>query len=153
MKKLIIIILAMTLVMPVAVHADNNLSDMSIADLDHLLKSVQEEILTKSEWTEVELPVGFYVVGEDIPEGHWTRTTQDWALAEYFSKTDETGKNADILNGAYYSVALGAPGNMMESVYNTRETDIELKAGFYFTVSFNPVVFKPYTGRNSPFFN
>ena len=153
MKKLITIILIMLLTIPVSVHADYNLSDMSISDLNQLLKSVQKEILTKSEWTEVELPVGFYVIGEDIPEGHWTITTNDYALVEYFSKTDETGKTADMLNGAYYGATLGVPGNMLESVYNTEEIDIELKTGFYFTVSFNSVIFKPYTGRKSPFFN
>ena len=153
MKKLIVIILALILVMPITVRADYPLSDMSVGDLEQLLKSVQKEILSKSEWTEVELPVGFYVVGEDIPEGHWTITTNDYALIEYFSKTDATGKTADALNGVYYSVALGAPGNDMETIYNTNEIDIELKNGFYFTVSFRSVIFKPYTGRKSPFFN
>ena len=63
MKKLIVIILALILVMPITVRADYPLSDMSVGDLEQLLKSVQKEILSKSEWTEVELPVGFYVVG------------------------------------------------------------------------------------------
>ena len=153
MKKLITVFLIIVLIMPAVVSAENPFSEFPVDQLYIILSAVREEILLKSEWTEVELPVGFYVIGEDIPEGHWTITTNDYALVEYFSKTDETGKTADMLNGAYQGAALGVPGNMLESMYNTEEIDIELKKGFYFTVSFNSVIFKPYTGRKSPFFN
>ena len=101
MKKLITVFLIIVLIMPAVVSAENPFSEFPVDQLYIILSAVREEILLKSEWTEVELPVGFYVIGEDIPEGHWTITTNDYALVEYFSKTDETGKTADMLNGAY----------------------------------------------------
>ena len=154
MKKLFAVVLILTMLSSVALAALPDLSGLSLDELHQLRKNVSKEILSRSQWTEVEVPTGFYVVGEDIPAGHWmiSPMEQDYALLEYFEKTDETGKNADIF-GPYYGVSLGSPGNMLESMYNIQETDIELQAGYYIHIQFGSVIFKPFTGRKSPFFN
>ena len=153
MKKLITIILILTMLLPVVALADlPDISGLSLEELHQLRENICKEILSKSQWTEVEVPVGFYVVGEDIPAGHWTIRPVDMAMFEYFSKTDDTGKKADLY-GTYYYETLGVPGNRMETLYKTQEIDIELKEGYFINISHGSVIFEPFTGRKSPFFN
>jgi hypothetical protein len=153
MKKLITIILILTMLLPVVALADlPDISGLSLEELHQLRENICKEILSKSQWTEVEVPVGFYVVGEDIPAGHWTIRPIDMAMIEYFSKVDDTGKNADY-SGSYFSETLGVPGNRLEQLYKTQEIDIELKEGYFVHIDIGNVVFEPFTGRKSPFFN
>jgi len=154
MKKLITVILILAMLLPAAALAVTDLSGMSMEELLELQDSVRAEILSRSQWESVTVPVGYYVVGVDIPEGHWTiKCPENYALIEYYSDTDESGKNADPFGRMYFGICLGAPGNQLESIYNQPETDIELKAGYYVHISEYPLVFEPFTGRQSPFFN
>ena len=151
MRKLAIIIIVIVM-LPVISFAEFDLSSMSLEELQTLRENVCSEILSRSKWDSVTVPAGFYVVGEDIPAGHWTIKYKDpWALVTYFSKTDETGKNPDIFSG-YYAATIGAPGNELESIYNLKEIDLDLQSGFYLTIDYGSVVFEPFTGRISPFF-
>lgn len=153
MKKAIILILILCL-LPIISLADVDLSSMSIEELQSLRKNICSEILSRSNWDSVVVPTGFYVIGEDIPAGHWTIRYKDpWSIVTYFSKTNETGKNPDYLSGVSYSANIGAPGNELETLYNLKEIDLELKSGFYLTVEMGSVVFEPFVGRTSPFFN
>ena len=153
MKKMLAIILILCL-LPIISLADVDLSSMSIDELQSLRKNICSEILSRSKWNSVTVPSGFYVVGEDIPAGHWTiRYSDPWSIVTYFSKTDETGKSPDYWGGVCYSANIGAPGNELESLYNLKEIDLDLKPGYYLTVEMGSVIFEPFTGRTSPFYN
>ena len=154
MKKLLAIILAVTMLLPTVALSDlPDLSSLSLEELHELRKTVCAEILSRSQWESVTVPPGFYVIGEDIPAGHWTIKYKDpYAAVLYFTKADATGKNPDYFNGgAVYQANIGAPGNDLESLYNLKETDIDLIAGCYLTIEFGSVIFEPFTGRTSPF--
>ncbi len=155
MKKLYALLLAFVMLFTIssAYAGLPDITGLSLTELDTLRKNISKEILSRSQWGEVTVKAGFYVVGEDIPAGHWTITCpKEYSIVEYFSKTDETGRNADIFDGAYYSANMGAPGNQLESLYSLQEIDLELKEGYYVSIMLSPVVFKPFTGRQSPFF-
>ena len=154
MGKCIAVILMLALLLPTVASAAD-LAGVSLDELYELRKAVSAEILSRSKWDSVTVPPGFYVVGEDIPAGHWTikYTPKSYAIVMYFSKTDETGKNPDVLYGSYYQANIGAPGNDLETLYDMKEVDLELKEGFYLSIQFASVVFEPYTGRKSPFFD
>ena len=160
MKKLITMLLILALLLPAVALAeltrpsDNipDLSGMTLAELEDLRKAVCSEILSRSKWESVTVPAGFYVIGEDIPAGHWTiRYNDPYAVVIYFTKANETGRVPDYFNGSAFQVNIGAPGNELDGLYNIRETDIDLKPGCFLTVEFGSVIFEPFTGRKSPF--
>ena len=153
MRKLIAFLLVMIFIIPSTVCAEN-LSQMSLDELYALRQKISSEILSRSKWESVTVPPGFYVVGEDIPAGHWTikYTPNSYSVVLYFSKTDETGKNPNYFDGSVYQANIGSPGNDLETLYNLTEIDLDLQEGFYLSIDLGSVVFEPFTGRPSPFF-
>ncbi len=156
MKKFIAVILIISMILPAVSLADlPDISNLSIDELYLLQGNVAKEILSRSEWTEVTVPVGYYVIGEDIPEGHWTikYTTGECSLIEYYKEADETGKRPKDTLYDYVSFAIGDPNSKLSSIYDMEHIDLDLKAGYHLVISFGAVIFEPFTGRNSPFFN
>lgn len=154
MKKLLCVLLALLILFPVAAAADENrFAFCSLDELYQIRKELNSEIMSRYSWEEVTVPAGFYVVGEDIPAGHWTISFSPgtYAQIEYFKETDETGKQVRNALVNYYYQMLCDPENEMSSVSKIQEIDLELKEGYYFVVHYYPVIFKPYTGRPSPF--
>ena len=154
MKKLLCVLLALLILSPVSVHADENrFASCSLDELYQIRKELNSEIMSRYSWEEVTVPVGFYVIGEDIPAGHWTISYSPgtYAHIEYFKETDETGKMVRDLFVNYYNETLCDPENEMATIAKIQEIDLELKEGYYFIVTYDPVIFKPYTGRPSPF--
>ncbi|MBR2853929.1 MAG: hypothetical protein IKE81_06390 [Clostridia bacterium] len=153
MKKLFLSI-CILLLCPAFALAELDFSSYCVDDLYSILNSVRAEILSKSQWEEVTVPVGFYVVGEDIPEGHWTikYSPGEYSLIEYFHNTDSSGKRpADTIYDYYYD-GIGDPSTELSSVYDLTEIDLVLQKGFHLVVNYGPVIFTPFTGRPSPFF-
>ena len=67
MKRLSGILIALVLLFTFAIAED--LSSMSFDDLIALQKKIAAEIMTRPEWKKVEVPVGVWRIGEDIPAG------------------------------------------------------------------------------------
>ena len=155
MKKLITIILILALLLPAAAMAENPLAEYSLEQLHLMRQYICQEILSRSEWSEVTVKPGYYVVGEDIPAGHWTVTYSqgEVGILEYFKEADETGiKPADDLYDCK-AFLVGDPNHSLASIYNVTEFDITLDDGYHVNISMGPVVFKPFAGRQSPFFD
>ena len=153
MKRLFSLICSL-LIFPVVAFAEYDFSSFGVDELYAILNSVRSEILSKSQWEEVTVPVGFYVVGEDIPEGHWTIKyfPGEYSLIEYFHNTDSSGKRpADTIYDYYYD-GIGDPSSELASVYDLTEIDLVLQKGFHLVVNYGSVIFTPFTGRPSPFF-
>lgn len=70
MKKLICIVMIMCLFPVVSLAED--LSSMSYEDLIALSQRIATEIMSRSEWKEVEVPPGTYEIGKDIPAGEYS---------------------------------------------------------------------------------
>lgn len=154
MKKLIVVSLILALILPVAAPAENQFSEYTVDQLYLILNDVRKEILQKSQWDEVTVPPGYYVIGEDIPVGHWTikYSTGEVSLIEYFKNPDSTGiMPADSLSD-YESWAIGDPDNSLSSIYDKKEIDLQLTDGYHLNISVGSVIFVPFTGRQSPFF-
>lgn len=67
-------------------HAETfDLSGMSYDELIALHKQVSIAIMQSDEWKEVTVPVGEYVVGEDIPAGAYTLTAHNLTDIEVYS--------------------------------------------------------------------
>ena len=155
MKKLFLFLLVLVLVPVFSVADGVDLSAMSLEELYALRSSVSAEILSRSQWESVTVPEGFYVVGEDIPAGHWTirYVPGEASVIEYFLNTDATGKQpADILHD-YYSDGVSDPESPLSVTIPQTQIDLDLKPGYHVVISFGPAIFEPYTGRPSPFFN
>jgi len=131
MRKIIAVLIMFALIASSACAMD--LSGLSLDELHEIRKQVSAEILSRSEWGEVTVPVGFYVVGEDIPAGHWTikYAPGEYGVIEYFLNTDDTGKGPADLVFDYYYCGVCDPTNSMASIGDfVSEFDLELKDGY-----------------------
>lgn len=155
MKRLFCLLFVLVL-LPVVSFADlPDLSSYTLSELHDIYASLRSEILSRSQWESVTVPVGFYVVGEDIPAGHWSirYAPGEVCLIEYFLKTDDTGKRpADTSSDYYYEGVCDPELQSTYVTYRLTEFDLDLKEGYHVVVNYGPCVFEPFTGRPSPFF-
>ena len=153
MKRIICLFLFLCF-LPVACFAELDLSGFTLEQLYYLQKAVSQEILNRSQWQHVEVPQGYYVVGEDIPEGHWTITAApgSYCMIEYFLNADASGHRPADTFDDYFYIGLYSEGSNAPSTIENKSIDIDLKAGYHFVVNYGPCVFEPFTGRYSPFF-
>ena len=154
MKRLLTAILILAMLLPAAALSDlPDISWLSYEELIQLKEQITLAIWDMQEWHDVVVPAGFYVVGEDIPAGHWTikYSPGEYSLVEYFLTTDATGKRpADIMTDYYYE-GVCDPTNIMASSYKLKEFDLDLKAGYHVVINYGSVIFTQFTGRYSPF--
>ena len=68
-KRIIFIIVFLLLLSFSLAVAETDLSNMSYDELIELQKDLVNEIMSRPEWKEVEVPAGQYTVGIDIPAG------------------------------------------------------------------------------------
>ena len=152
MKRFVCLLFVLIFI-PLFAFADPpDISALSYDELVSLRENLNIAIWNCHEWRHVEVPAGVYIVGVDIPAGHWTLNppSDGSVVVEYFKDPDETGKRpANSLNN-YYSESLADESSPYASFVYVREVDLELKDGFYFTVVNGPyVVFEPYTSKPS----
>ena len=76
MKKVIVVLFA-ALMLFSAAYAETDLSSLSYDELVSLQKKVSAEIMTRPEWKTVEIPIGQWIIGKDIPEGYYSIIPQD----------------------------------------------------------------------------
>lgn len=151
MKKLIALILVLVFV-PVLSFADlPDLSGLSFDELIQLRDQLNLAIWNSDKWQQVKVPAGFYIIGKDIPAGHWTikPATGDFIiLVQYFKEVDETGKNVlDSFTNCSTSSLTDSSSIYADVIYD-REVDYEFKEGFYLSISNGPyVIFEPYISK------
>ena len=64
-------------IVPVYAVAELDLSGMSFDDLVELRNEILTEIMSRSDFKSVTVPAGNYIVGEDIPAGHYSLEISD----------------------------------------------------------------------------
>lgn len=100
MKKIISLVLVL-LLFPALAMAEINLSSMTNDELIQLKTQILDELLTRSEIKEVNVPAGEYTVGEDIPAGSYTvyadsaacmLTVNEYEALHYLGQSEHIGK-------------------------------------------------------------
>ena len=137
-------------------YDDTYLSSLSYEKLVELKSEINLQIWNSKKWKRVEVPAGVYVIGVDIPAGHWTLKPPAGGsvVIEYFKTADETGKRPANVLSNYYSESLADESSSYASFVYMREVDIDMKEGFYLTVVNGPsVILEPYISKPSFSFN
>ena len=150
MKKLLSVFLALMLLPAVAFSDLPDLSGLSYDELVQLRDRINIAMWNSEEWQEVTVPIGVWVVGEDIPVGHWSislspESSSQWASIKYCDLLDSSGTDAgnrfDCKIYAYLDVA--APTNDKYP----QKIDLDLKPGTFIIIGHASVVFTPYSGK------
>lgn len=146
MKRLFILILAALILAGSAAADGVDLSSMSYDELVALREQLNLAIWNCQEWQEVTVPAGVWVIGEDIPEGHWTirPVPETYISVAYCDRLDEFGQSP----GKGW---LGWNGNLTArssgmTVNEPREVDLDMKAGMFF-INSSDVIFTPFSGK------
>lgn len=154
MKKILVMILAVCLLIPIASAEDIDISGLSFDQLVALKERINLALFESDEWQEVTVPQGIWKVGKDIPAGKWRITAVQAAdgvtYVQYGSALDE--KKAEIPNKylrEYFWVYSKVHRRL--SANDVTEYSITLVDGDYVIISpsYGPAVFTPYTDEPS----
>lgn len=147
MKRFLSVVLVMLLLSSSAASA-MDLSGMSFDELVALRDQINLAIWNCQEWQEVTVPAGLWVVGRDIPAGHWSVRVAgscDIILVSYFDKLDDAGLS--VGPGSYlFTQTIATPGLSGFGEVNAETVDIDMQEGWYFKNA-GAVIFSPYTGK------
>lgn len=103
MKRLIVLLTACILIVPVAIASD--LSSMTIDELILLRNEIAAEIMSRPEWKEVTVPCGTWIVGQDIPAGVYCINMKKEGLYVSVKRPTSNGKTDLIVNQGINSQA------------------------------------------------
>lgn len=136
MKKFFCILIAVFISLSIIqAYADGiDISGMSYDELIKLQAEVNKAIWASDGWKEVEVPVGVFEVGKEIPAGKWTikKATNNYT---YF----RVGKR--FVKGEVEDYSFTSD---LES-----EINLILDEGTYVEISYYPVIFTPYVASFS----
>ena len=148
MKRLFILILAAMILAGSAAADGVDLSSMSYDELVALREQLNLAIWNCQEWQDVTVPAGIWVVGQDIPAGHWSIRVAgdcDIILVSYFDRLDDTGLSVGA--GSYlFNQTIATPGLSGFGEINAETVDINMQEGWYFKND-GAVIFTPYAGK------
>lgn len=153
MKKLICVILVIIL-MPIVAIADIDLSSLSYNELVSLINKAQLEIMKSDKWQEVEVPPGTYIVGKDIPAGHWTIAINDSGYADFeIGTTIKSNGEIDYMSclDDYKHITLIGKSSFLYTEGNTTSYSLELLNNWYVVITTGSIIFTPYKGNNFTF--
>lgn len=148
MKKFLALFLAALLLAPAALADIPDISGLTFDELVALREQINLALWNSAEWQEVTVPEGVWVVGEDIPAGHWTirvASSHDILNVCYMDKVDTI--TGDPLYGAKLFIrTIASPGFSGFGEINAEYADIEMEDGWFFKCT-GAVIFTPYTGK------
>ena len=152
MKKVFILILVLAMLPIVALADLPDISNLSFDELVALRDKINLAMWESEEWEEVTVPIGVWVVGEDIPAKHWSislspNASAKWASVKYCDLLNAAGTDAgnrfDCKIYAYLDV--GSPTNDKYP----QVIDLDLQPGTFLIIGNASVVFTPYSGKPS----
>ena len=150
MKRFFCFLLVLVL-LPVVSLADlPDLSGLSYDELVQLRDQINLAIWNSQEWQEVTVPVGVWVVGEDIPIGYWTISVASdspdaWGTVIYCDKLDASGLGANQLYCKIYHYEQLFSKNTETSL--NKSVNIDCKPGTFIIVDYGSMLFTPYSGK------
>lgn len=144
MRRFACMLVCLALLAMGCANADTNLdlAGLGLSELIALQQEIQAAMWASDEWQEVEVPVGIYEIGVDIPEGHWTISGNDFAYVTWGQNCDPYGATieySDKIADEYLE-----RGDIESISWN-------LTAGTYLCVECSSVVFTPYAGTSLGF--
>lgn len=149
MKKLLALIMIIVLAVPAAAAADlPDISGLSYDELVQLKDQINLAIWESQEWQQVEVPEGTYLIGTDIPAGHWTIIPyykDTLCNVVYFDRVDKYGKNpASGWDG--WSMMIAESNKYSDFDKYAHQCDGIFEEGMYLKVT-GRVYFTPYAGK------
>ena len=157
MKKFFTFILILAMVPIIALADLPDISGLTYDELVELKNQINLAMWNSSEWQEVEVPIGLWEIGKDIPAGTWriTPVGNVYMNLWYGDVLNENGTNAgygwDSVNG--YNDVLSTKQNRDGSWKDTDDphyVELKLQDGWYIknsaTVIFTPPQGKPDLG-------
>ena len=152
MKKILAVALVLAMLIPSFAVADFDLTGMSYDELVALKDQINLAIWNSQEWQEVKVPQGVWLVGTDIPAGHWSIS----AVAKYASikigtQLNETGKDIAAFESDFYEYEMitNPSYKHYEKDSDITSIDFDLKEGTYILIEKGTVLFTPYSGKPS----
>lgn len=149
MKRLFILILAALILAGSAAADGIDLSSMSFDELVALREQLNLAIWNCQEWQEVTVPEGTWIIGKDIPAGHWSIRTKaekhDFFNVYYFDVPDDFGLKPGRGANALF-LDIGSPGFSGFGEVNNDTIDIDMKDGWYLYLG-GACVFTPFAGK------
>lgn len=148
MKKLFSLFLAALLFYSSAAADPVDLSGMSFDELVALRDQLNLAIWNSQEWQEVTVPEGIWVIGQDIPAGHWSirvAAEKDYFYISCFDALNELEKRP--ASGArLVQQEIASPGYSAFGEITPESADLILEDGWFFKCG-GSVIFTPYTGK------
>lgn len=152
MKKLLCLAFSLMLLCACAL-AETDLSGMTYAELVALRDKINLAMWNSQEWQEVTVPQGVWLVGEDIPEGHWTiKCAGGYSCSiETGTLLNDTGREIDYMKSKnyFYDIIHYPESYIFNPASDKTEIDLKLKAGTYIVIDNASAIFTPYAGKPS----
>lgn len=135
----------------IPINHTTDIRELSYNELVALKNQINLAMWECDEWQEVTVPQGVWVVGEDIPAGHWTVKCADgWRCVDV--------KWGEYLNESGESISWRGRCSMINYVYNpnspgfdpykhSTEYSFEVREGEYIVIYEGSCVFTPYAGK------
>lgn len=148
MKKLFLLLLALSLLITAAAADAPDLSGMSFDELVALRDQLNLAIWQSQDWQEITVPAGVWQVGVDIPAGYWTikvKESMNNSTLRYFDRIDAAGLGPDY-NGYLFLQAIVSEDALDYGSGLPASVSIDMKEGWFFACS-GSVLFTPYAGK------
>lgn len=149
MKKLLLV-LSLLLAVTICAHAEDiDLSGLSYAELVALKDRINLAMWESDEWQEVIVPQGVWIVGEDIPAGHWTmKPAGNSVILNIGDRLGPDGISISSYSSIWVNEFIVSSNSPTFDQFNHRdEFSYELENGHYIIITGSSVVFTPYTGK------
>ncbi len=149
-KAITILLAAILLLMPLVSFAEMDFSGLSFDELLKLRDEITKALWESEEWKEVVVPEGTYLVGRDIPAGHWT-------IAPHPDNSNVAGKGIHMKIGKYLKengvdVDITKAGNFSTNIGRDIENySLVLQEGYYIQISNGKAVFSRFIGYDFGF--
>lgn len=134
MKKLIAIFMICIMMFSVTCFASNiDLSNMNYEELLELKNEVNMALWNSNEWKEVEVPVGLYRGGDEIPAGTYfiSYSSHGWTSV----CVGKNYENGDIIYPRTFSEVIDEENG---------DCKVIIEEGDYIEIKSYPALFKPY---------
>ena len=146
MKRFFLVFLSLLLLSGVSAADPVDLSGMSFDELVELRDQINLAIWNSQEWQEVTVPAGVWVIGEDIPAGHWSIEPMDGHMAYivYCQELDESGFSYKYRTPHFDKTIVSKSHKQHDMYFNT--IDLVMESNYYF-INDSTVIFTPYAGK------
>ena len=140
---LLLVLMVFTCGTAAAEHID--MTGISYEELAELVTRAHYEMMQSDEWEEVQVPIGLYLIGRDIPAGKWEVEVDGnlYGMSVIYFLGVKLNENKTELDAwdtktSFITISPNSTGRAI--------TTITLQTGYYFQVASYPCIFRHYSG-------